>query len=437
MYRITEEGKLYLKYGLPEEILAKRVMKAPLPIKEASKIIDNFSIALAWGKKKNLIKIKDKKIFFLKLGNSEELKNLKKIKSGEELDIKSIKQLIKRKLIKEEKEDIDKQAEKQLDYIKSKLKISRGVIIKCKNKIDRSDTPITPQLIKTNLWKKISLKPRKIIIPQNLSYPREKEHIITAYIEKFRKIFLSLGFNEISGPIVESSFWNFDALYQPQDHPAREMADTFFLQTPSKAKLPNKKLVEKVKDMHEHGDKESNGWGYKWSSEIAKQLVLRTHTTAVSVRQLAKIKANKNAKFFCIGRVFRNETIDFKHLPEFTQIDGIVIGKSVGFKDLLGYLKEFYRRLGFNKVRFRPAYFPYTEMSVEPEVYLEKRKEWVELGGAGIFRPEVTRPLGVNYPVLAWGLGLERPIMLKYGINDIKTFYYTNDLKFLKDVEID
>jgi len=434
MYRLTEEGEQYLKDGLPEERLAELAQARALTIEEAAKHIDNFSIALAWGKKKNLIKIEENKIIFIKSGDNEELKSLEKVKNGEDLDKASVNRLLKRKLIREEREDIDKQAEKQLSYISGKNRPSEKDI-KSKSKIDRSDTPITPQLIKTGLWKKIDLGLRPVNIPKKLDYVSGKQHIITTYIEKIRKIFIELGFTELAGPFVESSFWNFDALYQPQDHPARDMADTFFLKNPSVARLPDKKIVEKVKAMHEHGGDVSTGWGYSWSSEIAKQLVLRTHTTSVSARQLAKTSGP--GKFFCIGRVFRNETIDFKHLPEFTQIDGIVVDKDVGFKDLLGYLKEFYKRLGFKKIRFRPAYFPYTEMSVEPEVYFEEKDEWLELGGAGIFRPEVTKPLGIEYPVLAWGLSLERPIMMRLGLKDIRTFYYMNDLKFLKAVEID
>ena len=132
--------------------------------------------------------------------------------------------------------------------------------------------------------------------------------------------------------------------------------------------------------------------------------------------------------------MFRNETADYSHLPEFTQIEGIVADEDVTFKDLLGYLKEFYWRLGFDKVRFRPAYFPYTEMSVEPEVWVESRQSWMELGGSGIFRPEVNEPLGIDVPVLAWGLGLDRILAMKLGLDDIRNFYYKNDVKWLRGV---
>ena len=261
-----------------------------------------------------------------------------------------------------------------------------------------------------------------------------KTHPISAAINRFRRVFLEMGFQEATGSLVESTFWNFDALFQPQDHPARDLADTFYLKSPEKCRLPDAKYVDAVKDAHEKGTEGSTGWQYGWSKEASKQPILRTHTTAVSARYLTRIEPP--AKVFCIGRVFRNETADYKHLPEFTQIEGIVADENVTFKDLLGYLKEFYWKLGFEKIRFRPAYFPYTEMSVEPEVYIEERGEWIELGGSGIFRPEVTEPLGINVPVLAWGLGLDRILAMKLGLDDIRYFYYKNDLKWLREVPV-
>ncbi len=292
---------------------------------------------------------------------------------------------------------------------------------------------LTHEMLKTGSWKGKKLRGYDVKASVQDFYGG-KLHPLTIAKNKIRRIFLDLGFEEAEGPLIESSFWNFDALFQPQDHPARDLADTFYLRNPREAKLPETKTVEAVKKAHEEGTKSSTGWRYKWSADFAKKPVLRTHTTAVTARALARIKPP--AKVFCIGRTFRNETVDFKHLPEFTQIDGIVADENVSFKDLLGYLKEFYSRLGFEKIRFRPAYFPYTEMSVEPEIYLEEKNEWLEMGGAGIFRQEVTEPLGINVPVLAWGLSLERPIMLKLGLDDIRNFYYFNDLKWLREVPI-
>ena len=408
MYAITEEGKKYLREGLPEQKLADIVKMKPTAIKEVKNKIDNFSIALAWAKKKGLVKIENGVLYFLKDDVQIELEYLRKFPNISE-DAKKL--LLKRNLIKEEKDDIFKRAQKY-----------KGKVV----------DDLNEEIIKTGVWKDVSFRKYDVSLLGKRIYAGRR-HIVSLYIEKARRIFLDMGFKEVDGNLVESSFWNFDALFQPQDHPAREMADTFFMKKPSEAKLPPE-FVRKIKDVHEHGGYGSVGWRYQWSEDIAKKVIMRTHTTTVSARYLPK--SNPPEKVFCIGKVFRNETIDYKHLPEFIQIEGIVISENVNFRNLLGYLKEFYKRMGFKKVRFRPGYFPYTEISVEPEVYFEERGDWIELGGAGIFRPEVTRPLGVDVPVLAWGLGLERLIMLKTNMDDIRYFYYKNDLNMLREMPI-
>ncbi len=255
-----------------------------------------------------------------------------------------------------------------------------------------------------------------------------KPHPISTFSRKISEIMAELGFEEMEGEILQSAFWNFDALFQPQDHPARELADTFYIG--SKSALPrDKTLVTRVKKAHE------KGWKMKWDEEIAQKTVLRTHTTALSAKYLAGIKDRKPRKYFAIGRVFRNEATDYKHLAEFHQIEGIIVWEKATFRDLLGTLREIYSKLGFEKIRFRPSYFPYTEPSLEIEVYYDDRKQWMELGGAGIFRPEVSIPLCGVYPVLAWGLSLERPLMLSLDIADIREFY-KNDLAFLKNARL-
>ncbi|MFB6075611.1 MAG: phenylalanine--tRNA ligase subunit alpha [Candidatus Aenigmatarchaeota archaeon] len=416
MYKVTEEGKKYLEKGLPERQLVNILEKdAKLPTKEIKERVENSSIAMNWCFKNNLIEMEDGEVKLKKKpGEFHTEKDLRKVYEGEEVDEENLKRLKDRQLIEEIREDVIKKARKQLES---------GEI-----------SSLTPELVKSGLWKEAKLKKYNIEETGKPESPGRK-HILSYYAQKIRRVFLEMGFEERKGPLVESSFWNFDALYQPQDHPARELADTFFMKKPNKTKLPEKNVVKAVKEIHERGDGESTGWQYDWKDGIAKKPILRTHTTAVSARSLKDIKPP--AKIFSIGRVFRNETIDYSHLPEFTQIEGIVVDESVSFDNLLGYLKEFYNKLGFEKVRFRPAYFPYTEMSVEPEVYFEEKGEWLEMGGSGIFRPEVTRPLGIDVPVLAWGLGLERPIMLKLGINDIREFYYKNDLKLLKNLKVE
>ncbi|MCM8830589.1 MAG: phenylalanine--tRNA ligase subunit alpha [Candidatus Omnitrophica bacterium] len=250
-----------------------------------------------------------------------------------------------------------------------------------------------------------------------------RHHPIQLLKRKIKKIFLELGFREMKGNLVESSFWNFDALFQPQDHSARDLADTFYLDKDSE--LPSQELINKVKSVHE------KKWGGVWSKEFASKTVLRTHTTAISARTLYNKKDKNPEKFFAIGKVFRNEATDYKHLAEFYQIEGIIVWQKANFSHLLGILKEFYFKLGFDKIRFRPSYFPYTEPSLEIEIFDKKKNSWLEIGGAGILRPEVCYPLCGIYPVLAWGLSLERPLMLAENLQDIRSIY-KNELDWLR-----
>jgi len=252
-----------------------------------------------------------------------------------------------------------------------------------------------------------------------------KRHPYQRLIDFMREIMLEMGFVEIKGQIVQSSFWNFDALFQPQDHPAREMQDTFYLD--SRAEIPD---YTRVKEMHECGrGAESTGWGGVWRPEVACQEVLRTHTTGVTIKYLAD-HPEPPVKAFGIDRVYRREAIDATHTPEFEQLEGIVMDRDVTFCHLLGILKEFYAKMGFEEVRFRPGYFPYTEPSVEPEVFIDGLG-WVELGGAGVFRKEVTAPFGIEHPVLAWGLGVSRVAMLRLGLKDLRLLYQS-DLEWLR-----
>ena len=295
---------------------------------------------------------------------------------------------------------------------------------------------ITSEMLTSDAWKKAELKPFDVSKPGPL-LKAGKIHPIINLINEIREVFLSMGFTEIRGPIVESAFFNFDALFQPQDHPARELQDTFYLNNPKEAKLPEKKLITAVKNTHENGgDSGSIGWRYNWEEKVAKQTVLRTHTTATTIRRLAQYyyeNGKKPIKVFSVDRVFRNERVDKSHLAEFTQIEGIVIDDNVNLCDLIGLLSEFYQKLGFSKIVTRPGFFPYTEPSMEVSVYYDKLGEWLEMGGSGIFRPEVTYPFGIKEPtrVLAWGQGLERIAMLYYNRNDIRDFY-VNPIKWLR-----
>jgi len=233
-----------------------------------------------------------------------------------------------------------------------------------------------------------------------------------------------LGFTEINGNLSQSSFWNFDALFTPQDHPARELQDTFYLKDLNAKQLATPTQIKNVSNAHK------KGWRYYWDIQEARKMVLRTHTTCVTIKHLADKKPDE-ARIFSLGRVFRNEKLSFKHLAEFNQVEGVVVGKHITLRDLMGIQKEFYRKIGLAKVKFWPTFFPYTEPSLQSMVYNEKLGKWIELFGMGIFRPEVTKPLGITKPVLAWGGGIERIAMLKFGLDDVREFY-NNNLSWLR-----
>ncbi len=295
-------------------------------------------------------------------------------------------------------------------------------------------TELTTDLLVSGRWRDVDFRPYDVTLPG----PRVllgKEHPFRRILEKTRRVFLEMGFEEVESPWVESAFWDFDALFQPQDHPARDMQDTFYVARPGRARLPADDLVERVGRTHEDGgDTGSLGWRTRWNRELAARCVLRTHTTAASIRALAA-NPEPPRKVFCVGPVFRRETIDYKHLPVFHQVDGIVVDEHASFAGLLSLLGTFYRKMGFERIQFRPAFFPYTEPSVEVFVWMESRSDWVEMGGAGIFRPEVTEPLGCRVPVLAWGLGLERLAMFRYELSDIREIYLAH-LRWLEEVPL-
>ena len=306
------------------------------------------------------------------------------------------------------------------------------------DKIDLSELLKRPDFIIENIMtsKKISLTDSaKSIDISNTSGAIDVEadvpelfvartHPLKDTIDEIREIFVTLGFSEIFGNMTQSSFWNFDALFTPQDHPARELQDTFFLDNVSAKKIGTAEQIRNVSDSHK------KNWRYQWDINEARKMVLRTHTTCVTIKHLAENKPDE-ARIFSLGRVFRNEKVSYKHLVEFNQIEGIVVGKDANLRNLMGIQREFYKRIGITKIKFWPTFFPYTEPSLQTMVYNEKLGKWIELFGMGIFRPEVTKPLGITKPVLAWGGGIERIAMLKYGLTDVREFY-NNDLGWLR-----
>jgi len=292
---------------------------------------------------------------------------------------------------------------------------------------------LTPEILASGKWRDVVFRKYDPGLATAPKYPG-KEHPLQRVIQEIRRAFFEMGFEEVASPTVDTAFWVFDALFQPQDHPAREMQDTFYVAEPKRGQLPDDKLVQAVARTHENGgDTGSTGWRYKWDVEKARQLVLRTHTTSASIRALAA-NPKPPRKVFCIGKTFRREATDQTHQAEFMQIDGIIIDEQATLATLFGTLEAFYRKMGAEEVRFRPSFFPYTEPSAEVFAKMGNLG-WIEMCGSGVFRPEVTRPLGCEAPVLAWGGGVERIAMLRYGLEDIRKLYMA-DIDWLRNARL-
>lgn len=437
--RLGTNGIYYRKNQLPERTLLHLLENNNhLPLQEAkklSKLSDNeFKVSLGVLKSKDLLEIKEGKLVLTASRGELTKKTIEEqLLEALPLNASSLHDQQKLALFSLQKRkniiEIQEKSESTFELTETGEQIAGEEI--------KSDLleEVTPELIKT--WKK-----NKPFRQYDIHAPVPKlnsgrKHFVTEAIEKGKRIWLDLGFKEMTGSLTQTSFWNFDALFTAQDHPVREMQDTFFIKN-VEGKLPKKSLVKKVKRAHEQGVEKSKGWNYRWNDKEAKLVVLRTHTTCLSAQTLAKIDIKKDlpAKYFAIGRNFRNETVDWSHGFEFNQSEGIVIDKNLNFSHLLGYLKEFYKKMGFTKIRFTPAYFPYTEPSVEINAFHPEKQRWLELGGAGIFRPEVTAPLlGESLPVLAWGPGFDRLMMLAQNIKDLREVY-KNDLKTLRERKI-
>ena len=418
MYELTEEGKKYLKEGLPEINLIKKLKEKELSFEEVKKS-QNFNIALQWAKKNNWIKIekgilklteKGKKATKEKYETEEFLKKVEKGLNKKEADFLLKRNLI-RKITKEE--------------------------IEAKKLAGKEILNLTPELLKTGYWRKVKFKKYNVEIPGKKIYPGKKQPYNRFLFEVKQKI-VNLGFKEMRGPLIETEFWNFDALFQPQNHSARDWTDTYQLKYPKFGKLPKKELVEKVKATHENGwITGSKGWGYKWNSEKAARLMPRAHDTAISPRYLSGLKGKLEipGKYFSLVRCFRPDVVDSTHSLEFYQLGGFVIAENLTFKDLLGLLKMFAIEFaGTEEIKFYGDYYPFTEPSVQLSAKHPKLG-WIEFGGAGIFREELTKPLGIDIPVIAWGLGVDRLAMFKLGIKDIRDLF-TQDLKWLREKEV-
>ena len=294
---------------------------------------------------------------------------------------------------------------------------------------------LTPELLASGAWRErafraydVTLRPRRVVVGSR--------HPYRDFLDDVKRRLLAMGFMEMRGPLVESEFWNMDALFMPQFHSAREIHDVYFVKEPTHSRALPADVVARVAAAHtDGGGTGSRGWRYAFDRQRTHRLVLRSQGTALSARQLRT--AAVPGKYFSIARCFRYDTVDATHAPDFFQIEGIVLEPGITFRHLLGLLRLFARELArTEELRFVPAYFPFTEPSVEVHMrHPNPRIGWTELGGAGIFRPEVTRPQGVDAPVIAWGLGLDRMAMVALGIDDIRNLF-TPDLEMVRGTRL-
>ena len=299
---------------------------------------------------------------------------------------------------------------------------------------------ITPELLTSGEWEDVEFAEYNVKADAG-DISGGKEHILRQTANRVKDVLVGMGFEEMEGPHADAEFWINDCLFMPQDHPARTHWDQFALETPAEiGDLPDD-LVERVRDAHRDGvGEDGEGYHSPWTEAVAKGIDLRGHTTSLSMRYLsghAQGDLEPPQRFFSVEKVYRNDTLDPTHLLEFFQIEGWVMAEDLSVRDLMGTFTVFYEQFGITDLEFKPHYNPYTEPSFELFGTHPTTGELVEVGNSGMFREEVLRPLGVDCDVMAWGLSLERLLMLMYGFEDIRDVHGTlADLELLRDTEV-
>jgi phenylalanyl-tRNA synthetase alpha chain len=434
--KLTDEGRKVLKEGLPENRILELLTKFPdgVQLSQISSTLGLSKQAVNAGignlRKEGLIEISKG--------------NVRSIKAGKNLNPElatALQKLSKNPLIKLTKKVRTQLSQRGFIELKERqqtvVEITKtGAELLPNIQIIETVSKLTPDHIRSGKWRDLKLKSYNITARPK-SIPTGRKHPYVEFLEEVKLKLIGLGFSERRGPLVESEFWNFDALFQAQDHPAREWSDVYMIENPSHGTLPkDQELIKRVQKVHETGEPVgSRGWRYTWDPRKAARLILRPQGTAVSARTLYQMKIP--AKYFCMARVYRPDSVDATHLSEFNQMEGIACDPSITFRDLLGILKTFAIEVaGATKVRFKPDYFPFTSPSVELSA-LHPKLGFIEFGGSGIFRPEVTAPFGIKVtePVIAWGLGIDRLFMVKQGINDIRELF-THNLNWLRTVPL-
>ncbi|KAI1271856.1 phenylalanyl-tRNA synthetase alpha chain [Xylaria sp. FL0933] len=432
---LEPEGELIATHGSHEARVfeALRAAVDGLTIQELENTIGDKNISkLGQGKafkEKWITKTKDGKLKAVSDSIHDAAKEqLQSIKTSRTVaDPKVLADLKKRKLVR---------VQKVISF-----KINKGP--KFALELPEEATDLTAEMLANASWKTTTFKPYNF---QALGADQRAGalHPLNKVRAEIRNIFFELGFEEMpTDSFVETGFWNFDALFVPQQHPARDLQDTFYISDPAVAGMPSDHTYwENVKAVHQDGKYDSLGYRYPWSGDEAQRLVLRTHTTSVSASMLHKLSSRKGpdgrpppARYFSIDRVFRNEAIDNTHLAEFHQVEGIIADYDLTLGGLMEFMDVFFGKMGITGLKYKPAYNPYTEPSMEIFSYHPGLKKLVEIGNSGIFRPEMLEAMGLpkDMRVYGWGLSLERPTMIRYGINNIRDLLgHRVDLNFVQ-----
>ncbi len=299
---------------------------------------------------------------------------------------------------------------------------------------------LTPDMLASGEWRDAEFADYNVEADAG-DYQGGKVHVLRQAAERVKEVLVGMGFQEMAGPHVDADFYINDCLFMPQDHPARNHWDRFALAEPDRIDDLPGDLVERVERAHREGvGPDGDGYHSPWDEDFARALALRGHTTSLTARYLSGVAGEDvepPQRYFSVEKAYRNDTLDATHLLEFFQIEGWVMADDLSVRDLMGTFREFYSQFGITDLEFKPTYNPYTEPSFELFGRHPETGELIEIGNSGIFRPEMLEPLGVDADVMAWGLALERLLMLVTGFEDIRDVHGTLcDLAFLRDAEV-
>ncbi len=437
VYEITDLGREQLSKGTPEENLLKALESGPVAMADAAQLLglEQKDMGSAYGQlaKEGLVAMDETKRIVKKAAQSPRLLTLRNL-----LQKASEAELEETALTPEETTVLSANAKKR-GAAASVFKVSEREtvmyeltpeaenavsVIRAQGVTGDELGALTPALLASGAWKtgvfrpyNVSAPPSRLVIGRRNPYQE--------YILGVKDKLVSLGFEEFDGPLVETEFWNGDALFMPQFHSARDIHDVYYVKNPTHAKEIEQPWLDRIAAAHTNGgDTGSRGWGYNFDRDFTRRLILRSQGTVLSAKQLPQAKIP--GKYFGVVRCFRYDQVDATHGADFYQTEGIVLGQDVNLRTLLGLLKMFAIEVaGATEVKYVPGYFPFTEPSVEVHIK-HPVLGWFEMGGSGIFRPEVTKSLGIDVPVLAWGLGIDRMALMSLGLSDIRELFTAN-----------